>query len=205
MNDDLMIYAKTAAADAEIKTRALRLSPRLRSLLIVVDGKRSTSDYVDMLGPEAQACLQQLLALNLIVVVHSAPAPVRAPRPDRVSAAPVAVAAAAAVAAAPAPASATVSGLIAATEIDIANDLQRLPAATTRSAKDIEMSRHFMINTVNLVFGHNMRLSLVRSIFECQSTDALRAVYPRWFSAMSENRNGAKRMAEWRTKLAATL
>lgn len=38
--------------------------------------------------------------------------------------------------------------------------LSELPAAETRSAKEVEMTCNFMTNTVNSVFGQNTRLSL---------------------------------------------
>lgn len=183
-----LIYAKTPAAEAEIKSRDLKLAPRLRSTLILVDGKRASSGYVALLGADIQAVLAQLQDLGLIHAVDNAasPSPVAAPV--------VAVEGAAQ----PPAAGGTMAG-------DIAADLQRLPAAATRSAKDVEMSRHFMTNTVNLIFGQNMRLTLVRSIFDCRSAEDLRGVYPRWFQAMADDRSGAKRLAEWRGKLSATL
>ena len=38
------IYSKTADGQNEIETRARRLSPRARSTLILVDGKRSEAE-----------------------------------------------------------------------------------------------------------------------------------------------------------------
>jgi hypothetical protein len=49
------IYRKTAKGQAEIETRAHRLAPRLRSLLIMVDGKRSDADFAQMLPQAAEA------------------------------------------------------------------------------------------------------------------------------------------------------
>lgn len=61
-------YAKTADGQNEIETRARRISPRLRSALILVDGKRSDEDLAKLV----QACdetLQALLEAGLIEVV----------------------------------------------------------------------------------------------------------------------------------------
>ncbi|MEO5733226.1 MAG: hypothetical protein ABIN96_10525 [Rubrivivax sp.] len=196
--EDPFIFAKTAAADVEIKTRALRLAPRLRSTLILVDGKRNVREFAAMLGDEVRAALQQLSDLELIEVASRATAPAPAAAPTLVRANPPAMPPAVTAAGVAAGVAATMAG-------DIAGDLRRLPDAATRSAHEVEMSQNFMINSVNLIFGQNTRLSLVRSIFDCKSAEELRAVYPRWFSAMADNRNGAKRLAEFRTKLAASL
>ena len=54
------IYRKTAKGQVEIETRAHRLAPRLRSLLIMVDGKRSDADLAQML-PQAIEALAALV------------------------------------------------------------------------------------------------------------------------------------------------
>lgn len=48
------IYRKTAKGQTEIETRAHRLAPRFRSLLILVDGRRSDAD-LEKLMPQAGA------------------------------------------------------------------------------------------------------------------------------------------------------
>lgn len=84
------IYSKTADGQNEIETRARRLSPRARSTLILVDGKRSEAE-LGKLVQQADETLQALLEAGLIEVVASskaAPAretavapPVAAPAP----------------------------------------------------------------------------------------------------------------------------
>lgn len=59
------MYRKTSDGQDEIATRARRLAPRLRSLLIMVDGKRST-DALRALVPDADALLGELEAAGLI-------------------------------------------------------------------------------------------------------------------------------------------
>lgn len=44
------VYSKTEAGQREIQTREMRLAPRLRSLLVQVDGKRSVEGLLQMLG-----------------------------------------------------------------------------------------------------------------------------------------------------------
>ena len=62
------IYAKTPDGLNEIETRARKLSPRLRSALILVDGKRSESD-LSKLVQQADETLQALLEQGLIEAV----------------------------------------------------------------------------------------------------------------------------------------
>jgi hypothetical protein len=60
------IYRKTAEGQAEIETRARKLSPRLRSALIMVDGKRTDEDLRKLLAQQADETLQALLDQGLI-------------------------------------------------------------------------------------------------------------------------------------------
>jgi hypothetical protein len=77
-------YAKTAAGQNEIETRARRLPPRARSLLIMVDGKRSDAELAQLV-PQSDEALAQLLEAGLIQAVVAPPAPAaaapRAPAP----------------------------------------------------------------------------------------------------------------------------
>lgn len=83
--------------------------------------------------------------------------------------------------------------------------LSSLPQADTRSAKEIEMARNFMTNTVNTMFGQNMRLTLIESIFAAQTADDLRRVYPVWADTMASIGVGARRLPELRQKLFQVL
>ncbi len=56
------IYRKTSKGQTEIETRALKLAPRFRNLLILVDGRRSDADLMQLLpqvGLEAVEALAQ--------------------------------------------------------------------------------------------------------------------------------------------------
>lgn len=86
-----------------------------------------------------------------------------------------------------------------------AADLSSLPQASARSAKDIEMARNFMTNTINTMFGQNMRLTLIEAIFTARTADDLRRVYPVWAEAMASIGVGAKRLPELRLKLFQVL
>jgi hypothetical protein len=72
------IYRKTTKGQAEIETRAHRLAPRLRSLLVMVDGKRSDADFAQML-PQAAEALAALAQDGFIAEQARVDAPVQAP------------------------------------------------------------------------------------------------------------------------------
>lgn len=62
------IYRKTAKGQAEIETRAHRLSPRLRGALILVDGQRNDDELLKMIPVEAHATLAALMSDGFIEV-----------------------------------------------------------------------------------------------------------------------------------------
>lgn len=70
------IYRKTAKGHSEIETRAHRLSPRLRSVLIMVDGRRSDDDVRKLLPQQADETLRLLDEqgfIELIGITQDAP------------------------------------------------------------------------------------------------------------------------------------
>ena len=174
------IYAKTAQGQQEIQSRALGLTPLARRVLVLVDGHRSGKDLAAFVpGNDIEVHLTELLTRECIAAVGTAAAPAPAPAP------------AAAAASHP--------------HDPFEDDLVRLPAADTRDAKELEMARNFMTNTVNNIFGHHNRISLLESIHACQSSEALRKVYPAWAHALETNSTGKKRLPELRDKLFAVL
>ncbi|MBL8342149.1 MAG: hypothetical protein JNL30_11830 [Rubrivivax sp.] len=83
-----IIYRKTAKGLAEIETRVYRLSPRLRSVLIMIDGKRTDADLLQML-PQAAEVLAALVQEDFISeftrvsATHAPPPPPPPPPPER--------------------------------------------------------------------------------------------------------------------------
>jgi len=75
-----VIYRKTAKGVAEVETRAHRLLPRLRTALIMVDGKKTDAELAAMLGPTAEA-LTTLARDGFIEVVAELAAPAAPPAP----------------------------------------------------------------------------------------------------------------------------
>lgn len=66
------IYSKTADGQNEIETRARRLTPRARSALILVDGKRSDAELGKLIQ-QADETLKALLEQGLIEAIATAP------------------------------------------------------------------------------------------------------------------------------------
>jgi hypothetical protein len=63
------VYRKTDKGVAEITTRAHRLVPRLRSALILVDGKKTDDELAKLILAEPAATLASLLADGFIDVL----------------------------------------------------------------------------------------------------------------------------------------
>lgn len=69
------VYAKTADGREEIEKRRRGIPPRLRSLLILIDG-RQTDEALAKLVPQFEESLAALLAARLVEAVAAAPAAV---------------------------------------------------------------------------------------------------------------------------------
>lgn len=181
------VYAKTAVGQQEIQTRSLGLSPLVRRILVLVDGKRSGSELAPFLSGngDIEEILGQLLAQGCV----EAQARTK-PMASQAAAAPAAAATS----------TATNEGVESSS-----SEIPGLPSAGSRSAKDNEMARNFMINSVNSIIGQNTRISLVEDIFHAGTTEQLRVVYHAWASSMSNHGMGAKRLPELREKLFKVL
>lgn len=75
------IYRKTDQGQDEIDTRARHLAPRLRSALIMVDGRRTDDELRKLIPQQPDETLQALVEQGLIEVAHVTHAK-PAPRPE---------------------------------------------------------------------------------------------------------------------------
>lgn len=158
------VFAKTIEGQQEIQTRARKLSPLIRRLLVLVDGKHTGQELATYVaGQDVVALLAELLEHNFICVVRTAAPPEHAP-PN------------ASVDAAAQPASVT----------------PFLQPPEARTPKELEMARNFMINTINAEFGQHTCLSVIEAISSCASTTELRQQYPSWHKTMSLSRSANK-------------
>lgn len=164
-------FTKTAVGQHEIQTRSLGLPPLTRRVLVLVDGHRSGKELAAFIVGQDIDPI-----LKQLIASGCIDAKASASVDTKTS-----------------PAAAT------GPKGDLA--LLALPLAGTRSPKDFEMARHFMTNTVNAMFGDNQRLSTKEAIYNCQTTEDLRRVYPLWLEAMSASGTGSKRLPELRKEL----
>ena len=126
----------------------------MRRLLILVDGKRTGQELSGFVaGHELADLLAQLLQKNCIELGTTG---VAAKGVD--------------------PAGAPTVG----TAASPSTGLEGVPPAESRSAQELDMARNFMINTLNAAFGQHYCLTLIEAVSLCQSTQALRQLYPTW-------------------------
>jgi hypothetical protein len=83
-----LIYRKTAKGLSEIETRAHRLTPRLRSALILVDGRRDVNDLKPLITQQAEETLQALAEQGFIEAVGETVPPPPPPAPPAPAPAP---------------------------------------------------------------------------------------------------------------------
>jgi hypothetical protein len=181
------IFSKTPVGQQEIQSRALGLAPLVRRILVLVDGKRSGRDLSAFVSGSDD--IEQILGALLSQGCVAAEVPSKAAVPAAKAAAPAASAASAA----------------SETAAPAADALLGLPAAETRTAKENDMARNFMINSINSIIGQQMRVSLIHDIFHAGSTEALRTVYHAWAASMAGHGMGSKRLPELREKLFKVL
>ena len=68
-----LVYVKTAAGNREIQARRLRLHPRSRSLLVLIDGKHNAGELLDTLAAigASKTTFSDLAQLGLITVAST--------------------------------------------------------------------------------------------------------------------------------------
>jgi hypothetical protein len=173
------LFAKTESGHHEIQTRALKLGPIPRRLLILIDGKRNTQELATLVaGNDISALLNELLNKGCIEPVATQPAPAQ----------PQAL-----------PKAANTD------QVSPGQFLAKLPDVTTRSDKDVEMARNVMTNTVNNVFPLNFQVNLLEAIFACNTSADVRNVYPQWEHTMAGSKEGLKRLPEFKAMLFKVL
>ena len=177
------VFAKTELGQQEIQSRALGLSPLVRRILVLADGKKSGGELAAFLpsADDIQAVLQQLLSLGCLQAQpRSKPSdPARGTEPA--------------------------TETPAATEGADSGDIPGLVPAAQRTAKENEMARNFMINSINSIIGQQMRITLIQNISDAKGTEALRTVYLAWEASMADHGMGKKRLPELKEKLFKVL
>jgi hypothetical protein len=164
------IYTKSAAGQREINSRSNAVSPRARTLLILVDGKRSDTELAALV-PDFEASVDALLKAGLIVAAPGAAPPASA----RSAAAPAAAAAAPS-----ATATAAAPAVVAA-------------AAPAAAAKDLPTLRRDAARAVNDLLGPEGD-ALAMRIERAAEAEVLEVVLERCVAYIADTRG--KRAAE---------
>lgn len=192
------IFSKTPLGTQEMASRSLGLTPLQRRVLILLDGKRSLADVAVLVpGHDVAELVEQLVAHACVVYSTDAPGGALA-SPERTNSAVPPGSVPGPLAGSPGTPSSPALALA-----QLAFDA--LPPASSRSAKDVEMARNFMMNTVNRMFEQYSKLTLVEAIFSCKSAEDLRRVYPDWAHTMQTNTIAARRFPELSSQLFTTL
>jgi hypothetical protein len=180
------VFAKTEVGQQEIQTRSLSLSPLVRRILVLADGKKSGGELAVFL-PNADgihAVLETLLGLGCLRAEGGG---------QEVSRAATGAAEATDKSSAAVPGTATLA------------NIPGLPPAEKRSVKDNEMARNFMINSTNSIMGQQTRISLIAEITVANTTEQLRNAYIGWQASMADHVVGKRRLPELTEKLFKVL
>lgn len=162
----MLAYAKADKGFAEIESRSFGLSPKLRRVLILIDGKRTFEMLKSMLSFEGlEKMLDDLTSQGFIrkVEVVGAEAPVAAPQVEETAEA-------------------------------SADPFADLPES--RKGADLEKAKNFMINTLVHFHGQYTKMDLMRSVKAAESHSAVREHYADWLRCMHESRQAEKRLGE---------
>jgi hypothetical protein len=184
------VFGKTLLGQQEIQDRSLGLVPLVRRILVLADGKRSYEDLAALvpegsdLGEMIRVLLEKgCLQVQSMVKSPASPSPRGAQSPEPSKAA---------------------DPVVAGTATNAKSHPDWVPASQ-RTAKDNDMARHFMMNSVNAIIGQGLRISLIHDIFHSDTTEKLREVYFAWEASMSNHGMGARRLPELREKLFKVL
>jgi len=172
----MLAYAKAEKGFAEIESRAFGLSPKLRRVLILIDGKRTLESLRSMLGLDGiEKLLDDLTSQGFIKTVD----PVGDASPSEAS-------------------------VDHATAPGAGEDVfAGLP--DTRSDAEIEKAKNFMINTLVHFHGQYTKLDVMRAVKACETAVQVRAQYADWVRCMHESRQAEKRLPELTKQLLAVI
>lgn len=170
------IYRKTDKGQAEIATRVHHLAPRLRSALIMVDGRRTDDELRKMILPPAEESLQALIGEGFIEAIA-----VTADRPAVRAAGP---AAAAAPTGAPAPLATPAVA----------------PVMAVLTPDEVRKRAVRWVNDKLGPFAESVSIKLERA----KSRDELRAALAT-AETLVQNQLGAARLAEFQREVVALL
>lgn len=167
-----VVFAKTAKGQQEIANRSGELSPRVRRVLILVDGRRSVEALRELVTADdlthTLGALEELglIEVNSVVTDNGVQSEPESALPSITA-------------------------------------FRELPA--TPDPRELEMARHFMINTLKSFCSLYGPISLMTNINSAVSHEELREHYPNWYRMIVDSRTGRRRAEDLRNDLLKVL
>jgi hypothetical protein len=170
-----LIYTKTQKGQDEVGARTGGLTPRVRRLLIFIDGKRTTEQLKAMVGEASFAESMELLSASGYIEALSGAAPEAAE-----VAATVAQAASAAATSPP-------------------------PQAATEDPRVLDVAHKLMLNSLSDYTGPIKYRALMQRIREASTTQGLRQLIDEWYEAVNDNPSASFAVDELKHQIMDTL
>ncbi len=161
------IFVKTKKGIAEIEHHSSDLNLRVRRVLIQIDGKRSVDEINDLgLADDLSQVIAKLERDGFITVLEG-----------------------------------TVTKPIAAKVVPKVEDIQRKDVTFRKipvpsNPKDIEMSKNFMLNTIQNFCGPWAHLSVITAISSATTHEEIRSYFTPWHEAIIGTREGRRQIDE---------
>ena len=167
-----VVFAKTPKGQEEMASRTGGLSPRVRRILILIDGQRSIDDLRDMVkADDLQHTLGLLEESGYIEMVQGTPLSTTPTDPDPV-----------------------------ATKLkEIQTSFRSLPLETDPIR--LQQARNFMTNTLTTFVGRIGTSSLLDRIETAPDHTRLRSLYDEWYLAIVMSRDGRREAEALRARL----
>lgn len=163
-----VVFAKTPKGQDEIVSKAGGLTPRVRRVLIFVDGKRTVDEMRGMLqADDLQHTLGMLEESGYIEMRGVIDPAGQSTLPDT-----------------PLP------------SITAFRPVPEIP-----NAKELDMAKNFITNTLKTFVGPYTHLSIVEAVFAAKTHEALREQFGPWYHAIVQTSTGRRRAEELRAEL----
>jgi hypothetical protein len=167
-----VVFTKTAKGHAVVANRSGDLSPRVRRVLILVDGRRTVEGLRELVAADDLThTLGGLEELGLIAVQNLV-------SDDGIYREPVE---------------------------PLPSITAFRPLPTAPDPRELEMARHFMINTLKTFSTVHAPISLMSSIGTAASHEQLRGHFANWYRVIVDSRSGRRRAEDLRNDLLKVL
>lgn len=167
-----VVFVKTAKGLEEITRRSGELTPRMRRVLILVDGRRAVDELRDLVSADdlthTLGALEELGLIEVKAVIGDDGSETTADQP-----------------------------------LPSVTTFRELPASP--DSRELEMARHFMLNTLKTFCGLYGPVTLMSTIHSAKSHEELRELYGSWYRTIFDTRMGRRRAEDLRTDLLKVL